>query len=68
MKDIFQALNDLSEAQAAAADFDEAISDEIFNRSQAAHAAYMRALFPNLEEKYLRFVLWSRPTIQGVCL
>jgi hypothetical protein len=66
--DIFEVLEERDTAQDAIADFDEVLLDDAkLNRSQAAQAAYMRVLFPNLSEACLRFLL-PQPTIQGVCL
>jgi hypothetical protein len=67
--DIFEAFDEVGKAQAEHDDFDAAIADDAhLERHQAAHDAYMRTLFPNLDESCLRFVLWAQPTIQGVCL
>jgi hypothetical protein len=68
MLDLMTAIEERDLAQNAIADFDEMISDHAkFTRSQDAQAAYVRALFPGLEEKYLRFLL-PQPPIKGVCL
>jgi hypothetical protein len=67
--DIFEVSAERDTAQNAIPDFETPLSDEEkLTRSQEAHAAYMRTLFPNLPEAHMKYLIWPQSTLAGVCL